>query len=501
MKLSELLRGAGVISRFPENAGEMEIAGVSSDSRTVRPGYAFVCLKGSRTDGESYIAEAILAGASVCVVSRGNKLPENFPRVTVADTRRALAFIWNNYYLSPADKLPVIAVTGTCGKTSVAFMLKHIYSEAGLSAGLMGTVRSMIGDAEIPSDCQSEIYNAPCAMTTPDPKYLYRNLRLMCDAGCDIAVMEASSHALSQHKLDPITPRLAVFTNLSPEHLDYHMNMESYLRAKAKLFSLSPRGVLNGDDPAAERIAAYAPECEMTVVSSCGKGDYRVEDIRLDGMNGVSYTLCSPYGKIKIELPVPGRFSVENSSLAAAAALETGVSPEAVCRALKTMPGIEGRMEKIYSGDFCVIRDFAHTASALESVLKTVRRSTEGRVITVFGCGGDRDKSKRAPMGECATRLSDLTVITSDNSRTENPIDIIEQILRGVHKEKEYTVVPDRREAIEFALGTARAGDTVMLCGKGHENYEIDRRGKHPFDEKEVARAFLKKNCQNRDKY
>lgn len=493
MKLSKLLLGVDVLSRYFGSADDIEIAGISCDSRTVRRGDVFVCLRGEHTDGERYIADAIVAGASVCVVESKKHLPASFPYVQVADSRRAIAFMWNNYYDSPADGLPLVCVTGTCGKTSVAFMLRHILSGAGLRVGLMGTVRSMIGDDEIPSDCQSEIFEMPCAMTTPDPKYLYRNLRMMRDAECDIAVMEASSHALAQRKLDPLRPTLSVFTNLTPEHLDYHLNMESYLRAKARLFILSERGVLNGDDPAAVRIADLAPKCSVTCVSSDPRSAYSVSDVSLRGTDGVSYTLASPRGELRIDLPIPGSFSVENSSLAASCALELGIEPEAVCRALSSMPCVEGRMERIWSGDFSVICDYAHTASALETVLKNARQSTEGRIITVFGCGGDRDRAKRAPMGECATRLSDLAIITSDNSRTENPIDIIEQILRGVHKDKPHTVIPNRREAIEYALSQARRGDTVMLCGKGHENYEIDSRGKHPFDERAVVREFFKK--------
>lgn len=493
MKLSKLIAGVRVRSRRPWDADDLEIAGVSCDSRTIRRGDIFVCLRGEHTDGANFIADAILAGASLCVTSSPMAVPDAFPYIEVSDTRRALAQIWNNYYDRPADDIPMIAVTGTCGKTSVAFMLRHILREGGMRVGLMGTVRSMIGDEELSSDAQSEVFEFPCAMTTPDPKYLYRNLRMMKDAGCDIAVMEASSHALAQRKLDPLRPTLSLFTNLTPEHLDYHLDMGSYLRAKAHLFALSDRGILNADDPSAEMIAAIVPRCPMTCVSSTGGTSYTIQNIRLRGMDGVSYTLRTPQGDIEIDLPVPGAFSAENSSLAACAALELGVPPDTVQRALSEMPCVEGRMEKLHTGTFTVIRDYAHTASALESVLKTVRRSTEGRLITVFGCGGDRDRSKRAPMGECATRLSDLAVITSDNSRTENPITIIEQILRGVHKDKPHTVIPDRREAIEYALAEAHCGDTVMLCGKGHENYEIDCRGKHPFDERKIVAEFLKK--------
>lgn len=493
MKLSKLIAGVDVLSLHVRNADDLEIAGVSCDSRTICRGDIFVCIRGEHSDGADFIPDAILRGAALCVTTSPKAVPDGFPYIEVEHPRRALAQIWNNYYDHPADNLPVIAVTGTCGKTSVSFMLRHILRESGMLVGLMGTVRSMIGEGKIEDQEQSEVFKLPCAMTTPDPKYLYRNMRQMKDAGCDIVVMEASSHALSQHKLDPLRPKLSLFTNLTPEHLDYHRNMESYLRAKARLFELSERGILNGDDPSAEKIAALVPACPMTCVSTKEKSPYVVRNIRLCGMDGVSYTLKTPQGDLPIELPIPGSFSAENSALAACAALELGISPQIVRNALALMPCVEGRMEKIHSGDFTVIRDYAHTASALESVLKTVRRSTEGRLITVFGCGGDRDRSKRAPMGECATRLSDITVVTSDNSRTENPISIIEQILRGVHMDKFHTVIPNRREAIEYALSEARRGDTVILCGKGHENYEIDLRGKHPFDEREIVADFLKK--------
>ena len=446
MKLSLFLSGVSVLSsNFDPDS--LDANGISTDSRTVRPGELFICLDGTSFDGADYISEASAAGACAVVVRRGKRVPDGVRYLEVASTRYCAAQIWNNFCSRPADGMNIIAVTGTNGKTTTSFILEVLLRSVGVRTGLIGTVGAKIDGKPVDIGHGSEIDSAACAMTTPDPKYLYGALRMMRDAGCKYVVIEASSHALHQRKLDPLRPKLSLFTNLSPEHLDYHFTMEAYAKAKAHLFELSEAGIMNGDDP---------------------------------------------YSRHEVSLP--GYFNITDSALAASAALSLGAECGDVEKALGLVGQIDGRMERLYDGEFTVIRDFAHTAAALEGALSVVRECTRGRVICVFGCGGDRDKSKRAPMGECATRLADISVVTSDNPRTENPISIIEDILRGVHRDSDYTVVPNRREAIACALSIAREGDTVMLCGKGHENYEIDSSGKHPFDERSVVAELTEKN-------
>lgn len=493
MKLSLFLSGVSVLSsNFDPDS--LDANGISTDSRTVRPGELFICLDGTSFDGADYISEASAAGACAVVVRRGKRVPDGVRYLEVASTRYCAAQIWNNFCFRPADGMNIIAVTGTNGKTTTSFILEVLLRSVGVRTGLIGTVGAKIDGKPVDIGHGSEIDSAACAMTTPDPKYLYGALRMMRDAGCEYVVIEASSHALHQRKLDPLRPKLSLFTNLSPEHLDYHFTMEAYAKAKAHLFELSEAGIMNGDDPYSHHIASLLPNCPIKFLSEKQRADFTVESPVLRGLSGVSFDLLSEHGKVHADVALPGYFNITDSALAASAALSLGAECGDVEKALGLVGQIDGRMERLYNGKFTVIRDFAHTAAALEGALSVVRECTRGRVICVFGCGGDRDKSKRAPMGECATRLADISVVTSDNPRTENPISIIEDILRGVHRDSDYTVVPNRREAIACALSIAREGDTVMLCGKGHENYEIDSSGKHPFDERSVVAELTEKN-------
>ncbi len=493
MRLAELIADADVVALRADP--ETEISAVVSDSRRAVPGCLFLCLRGTRTDGHTHIAEAAARGAAAAVIGEGYEAPPDFPFVRVRDTRAAAARIWNRRFGCPAEGMRVVAVTGTNGKTSTAYMLRAILSAAGSRVGMIGTVRCLCGEEEIPLGGGGEISDTPAAMTTPDPEYLYGAVARMRAMGADTLVMEASSHALDQRKTDALPVSLAVFTNLSPEHLDYHGTMDAYLRAKARLFEAVPRGIVNADDPAAPALAALCPLCRILRCSAetgTEGADYRALRVRCEGMDGVGYVLFSERAVFRVRCPVPGRFTVMNSLLAAAAALELGADPAAVREALRTFPGVEGRMERVAlpGAPFTLFLDYAHTPAALESLLRTVRaaRRPGERITLLFGCGGDRDPYKRPAMGEIASALADFVIVTSDNSRTEDPERILSHILGGMDREKPYAVIPDRREAIRFAVSGARAGDILLFAGKGHEKYEIGPHGRRPFDEAAIAR-------------
>ncbi len=489
--------------------------------------------------------------------------------ITVPNARVAMACLYDAWFGHPTRYLRMVGVTGTNGKTSVASMLHHILRTAGLPCGLIGTVGCLTtgGDAAI---CRrdGEMYSG---MTTPDPVELYALLAQMvadatpgvremvgtptatasegagADGGADMGampngsptatvplptgtkkgkapppepvatvIMEVTSHALLFGKVAPLTFDLAVFTNLSSEHLDLHGTMEDYYAAKRRLFSVASQVVVNADDRWGRRLLAeplpvrHWHICHATGPDSlppdrmCPAGDGHctrlyAEQVKQLGEDGVAFKLTSPDVRLRLRCPVPGQFTVMNALEAAAAALALGVSPAAVRDGLASFGGVPGRMERVVSATptvpFTVFIDFAHTPDALEKLLGTVHRFRyrNQRIVLVFGCGGDRDRSKRKVMARIASRMADSVVITSDNSRTEDPGNIISDILAGMDKESEFAVVPDRAEAIQYAIRHARVGDIILLAGKGHENYEIDRRGKHPFCERAIAEAAVER--------
>ena len=490
MELSRLLCGARAWAISPDIAPDAPIGGISTDSRTVTPGDAFIAIDGSRQSGEAFVTEAIARGARLVVCERR---ADGAPYAAVEDARRAAAVMWSNLLGSPGDGLDVICVTGTCGKSSVSTLLCHILCELGVKCGLIGTLGAYCGKEPLSLGGESETSDIPSAMTTPDPKYLYGALAQMRRLGCRAAVIEASSHAIAQKKLAALSPRLSIFTNLSPEHLDFHKDMDGYLRAKAALFAESGEALVCGDDPAAALIATYVPSGRVAYVAR-GRGEFAYGGETARGLEGVSYTfrLASSGGlPLRINVPVAGEFTVVNSALAASAAIRLGAEPEAVAAALATASPIAGRMEVLHSGDFTVIRDFAHTPEAMRRALGFARSQTAGRLVCVFGCGGDRDKTKRAPMGAIAAALCDLAIVTSDNPRTEDPAAIIGDILAGCESAPNVRAVVDRREAIEEAISALGGGDLLILLGKGHETWQIDAAGKRPFDEAAIVREIL----------
>ena len=477
MRLRELLEGMEVISQTI--SPDTEITHVCVDSRATQKGSLFVAVPGNRCDGGHYARQAVDRGA-VCVVCQ-SELPPDLPRVKVRDARLALSQLACRWYGHPSRQLTMLGVTGTNGKTTVTYLLRHILQRTGMKTGLIGTVQNIVGEQTLPAQ-----------RTTPDALQIQQLLSAMTKNGCSHAVMEVSSHALDQHRAEGIDFAVGIFTNLTEDHLDYHGTMGCYCDAKAKLFQMSRMGVCNADDPWTERLLAGA-SCPSVYYGIHNPAEVWAEDIFLHSRS-VDFTVCTARTRTPVYLGVPGRFSVYNALGAIATCGELGIPPEECAAALATFPGVAGRMEVVPTPGkpYTLLIDYAHTPDALENVLKTVRGFAQNRVIAVFGCGGDREREKRPLMGHIAGKLADLTIITSDNPRTEEPMAIIRDILPGIAgAEDKYIVEPDRRGAIALAMGRAAAGDVIVLCGKGHETYQEIGDKTIPMDEREIVRSLL----------
>lgn len=478
MKLSQLLAGTG-IQAGPALA-ELDIQGITCDSRRVQPGWAFVCIEGTAADGHRYAPAAAEAGAAVVLAQKDLGLPGR--QILTDNTRRLWALMCANWFGRPAERLHLVGVTGTNGKTTTTCMLKFILEACGYKVGLVGTIQNMIGDRVLPA-----------GHTTPDPYDLQSMLALMAAEGCTYAVMEVSSHALDQDRVEGCLFDAAVFTNLTQDHLDYHKTMENYLAAKKRLFSLCRWGIINIDSPWADRLT-QGLTCPIDTYSvGNDKADYTAREIR-QRPDGVDFQLVGTGVIGRVKLPIPGEFSVYNALAAAACALRLGLPFDRVVEALCRVPGVKGRAEIVPTGrDFTVIIDYAHTPDGLDNICRTLKGCARGRLVTVFGCGGDRDKGKRPKMGAIAARWSDFLVVTSDNPRTEDPGAIIRDILTGLEgTETPYTVVENRVEAIRWAVAHAQPGDTILLAGKGHETYQILADGIIHLDEREVVAQALR---------
>ncbi len=489
MLLSELLENTDVV--IGDGISAIDVSGVCHDTRRITLGNAFVALSGTRADGSSYAFEAQQKGASVYIGERevcGLKIPQ----LLTTNSRRTFAVACANFYGNPQRKLRIIGITGTNGKTSTAFMLKDILSNNGYKTALIGTVKCMIGEQEYIPDISDGARNDFSTMTTPDPDVLYMLMRDMAEQGVEFLVMEVSSHALMLDKLAPVHFEVGVFTNLTSEHLDFHGSIEEYFRAKAKLFTMCDKAVVNYDDPYGKELAKQL--CDRAVCfGTLDKTNYYAEKIVSKGAFGSEYILCSENSRFKIKTVIPGRFTIYNTLAAAVTARELGVNLITVQNALYAMNGVCGRLERVKLGfagnGISVFIDYAHTPFALENLLKCVREFCEEgqRIVTLFGCGGDRDKEKRAVMGKIAVEMSDFVIITADNSRSEEASNIINDILCGVEGKDNYIVIDKRQSAIEYAIENAIEGDIILLVGKGHEQYEIDKDGIHPFSEIEIA--------------
>lgn len=496
MRAAELFALAGI--DIPEEIYDLEVSGIFTDSREVTENSVFICLKGARFDGHDHIGEALEAGAAIIVAEKVRGVcVGGAASILVDNTRHSASLLYNAWYKRPSEKMKIVGVTGTNGKTSVTRMLYHIFEFAGYSCGLIGTVECLSArKKKISHNSGGEL----AAMTTPEPRELFYALSQMRDDGVEYVFAEVSSHGLVQCRTDAITFDAAVFTNLSEEHLDFHKNMEEYYKAKEKLFLQSRLAIVNSDDEAGRSIIRSLKEKGIDQKScSLKEGDFCALLPRLCGAKGISYALKTPDGEHRVFLPISGSFQVMNSLQAAAVALSFGIDADTVVRALASMSVIPGRMESVRvheKQNFHIFIDYAHTPDALRNLLLTVRelREKQSRIILLFGCGGERDRGKRRVMGEIASMLADLVIITRDNSRGEDPKGIFADILKGINKEKEYTVIENRREAIQRAvLEYAREGDILVLAGKGHEKYEIDADGKHYFDERECLREAFEK--------
>ncbi len=496
MILKQLCKAADI--DCPVGSETLEICSISSDSREKNERGIFVCLRGRQNDGHAFIEEAIQNGA-VCILtdrSEAEIVEQGVLHLRTQSTRAALAYLFDAWYGFPSQRLKIVGVTGTNGKTSVAHMLHTIFENSLHPCGMIGTVGSQSG-GEVLTHCS---HPTSANLTTPDPADLYRILDQMVQGGAEYVVMEVSSHALELEKLAPLHFEAAIFTNLTPEHLDFHKSMEAYAKAKEKLMRQAKFAVINVDSPYGAQMCQAAQK-HVTCAVNAAVADYHAEDVTLEGQNGVGYRLCSRRTGLRISCPIAGEFTVMNSMQAAVCALELGCSAASIKTALATMGGIKGRMERVKLGigaDFAVIIDYAHTPDALETLLKSARRlkKRDGRLVVLFGCGGDRDCTKRSVMGEIASRLADEVIVTSDNCRSEEPMQIIQEILSGVHKECSVTVIPDRTDAIRYAVQNGKKGDLILIAGKGHEEYEVVKGEKRPFHERTIIQeAFGARNC------
>jgi len=472
------LRRSDLVIAAPESGPEP--SGIGMDSRTVTPGSIYIAVRGSQTDGHRFVAEAVKRGAKAVVVESPQQA--GVPEIVVGDGRKAALVLGGAWYGRPARSLTLIGVTGTNGKTTTTGLLRHLFNKQG-AAGSIGTLGAFDGGGDpIPSTAGT--------LTTPGPIDLHATLAELVRRGCRHVAMEASSHSLDQGRLDGLAFAAALYTNLTRDHLDYHGTMEAYLAAKLKLstlLALSGVEVVNLDDDAWR---AIPPRSARITFGLHPAADVRASEITLDA-TGSHFRLSGRFGVAEASLPLLGDFNVANALAAAACGLALGEPLTEIVARLASAPQVPGRMERISEHPCVVLRDYAHTPDALDRALRTLRPLTRGRVIVVFGCGGDRDKGKRPIMGRIAADLADLAVATSDNPRTENPdaiIDDVEQGMGGVP----HLRITDRLRAIHTALGEARAGDTLLLAGKGHETYQVIGTDKLPFDEREIVRDAVR---------
>ncbi|KMZ40169.1 UDP-N-acetylmuramoyl-L-alanyl-D-glutamate--2,6-diaminopimelate ligase [Brevibacillus brevis] len=466
----------------------MEITGLTADSRQVKPGYLFVCLTGYTVDGHTFAAQAVKNGAVAVLSEQDLDVPATI--VKVPDTRRAMAMLADRIFGSPTKEVKVIGVTGTNGKTTTTHLIDKILRDQSKQTGLIGTIHMRIGDVT------EEVKN-----TTPDAIDLQRSFRRMCDVNTDYAIIEVSSHALELGRVRGCEIHTAVFTNLTQDHLDYHKTMENYRYAKSLLFSQLGNGydtdrlktaVLNADDEASELYATVTPARVITYGID-QPADVRAKQIEITS-KGTSFTVESFAGSARLNLKLMGKFNVYNALAAIAVTLAEGIPLEEIKASLEEVAGVNGRFEAVDAGQpFAVLVDYSHTPDSLENALMTVKEFARGNVFCIVGCGGDRDRTKRPIMAQIATKYADLTVLTSDNPRSEEPQAILDDMLAGLSEvaPDRYTALTDRREAIAHAVSLAKPDDVILIAGKGHETYQIMKDQVLPFDDREVAREAI----------
>jgi len=495
VRLNELLPPIGAKQVYGPT--EISVEGITYDSRQVKPGYIFVAISGYTEDGNSYIPQALEAGASVIVSSKSierlvkpSKWGGLATQIVVENPRLALAKLATVFYNYPSDKLNIIGITGTNGKTTVSYLTEAIFQKNGAKVGILGTIAYRLGEKILP---------AP--ITTPQSSDLQEILRKLVDEEFTTVVMEVSSHALSLERVEGCEFDSAIFTNLSREHLDFHNSMEEYLRAKIRLFSILGKNarkkreklaILNLDDPSTEKII-QSTEAKIITYGIENRADVVAKSIKFN-LERTAFNLVSPIGELKICLPLLGKYNVYNALAASTVALGQGISLDTIKRGLEKVSSIPGRFERVDCGQpFTVIVDYAHTDEALRRLLEVCRELRPRRIITVFGCGGDRDRGKRPLMGEVAIDLSDYVIVTADNPRSEDPERIALDIEVGIKRKGKsgYQTITDRFQAIKKALSMAEKGDLIAIAGKGHEQHQIFKHRTVPFDDCEVARKIL----------
>lgn len=478
MLVSELLG-----DEWLKSHDDIDITGIAYDSRNVLPGNVFVCIKGFETDGHKYAQMAEKNGAALIVAE--DKIDVNVPVWYVENSRIAIAEMACKYYDNPSRKFKLIGVTGTNGKTTITYLIKSIIETAGMRAGVIGTNQNIIGDKVLVTQSTTP--------TTPNALELQQLFAEMAQSDAQCVVMEVSSHALELERVHGCQFDVGVFTNLTRDHLDFHKTMENYRNAKAKLFDISDKGVINFDDEHGKEIALHC-KCDIIKVGMGNDCDLIAKNVEINA-SGADFDVDYGQKTYHAHIPIPGKFSVYNAVCAMGAAIWLGIDMETIIDGLGKAAGVMGRVEVVPTDtDYTVIIDYAHTPDGLENIISTVKEFAKGRVITLFGCGGDRDNTKRPIMGEIAGKLSDFSIITSDNPRTEDPVAIINQIETGMKRSGgEYKVIVDRREAIGYALDNAQKDDVIILAGKGQETYQIIGKEKFDFDERVVVYKHLNK--------
>lgn len=489
MKLSHLLPHGTY--RSSACADEIEICGLCDHTDEVKEGYAFIAKRGKSFDPLLLLSKLEQGGICAVILEEGHPIPFEsiIPLFFVQDISATASDMWNRYYRQPGKDLCLIGITGTNGKTTTAHILAHLLNASGKKSGYIGTLGVYSAGKE-----RADLKEGN--MTTPCARYLFRALRALRDDGCECVVLEVSSHALMQKRVRPLSFSLSVFTNLSEDHLDYHLTEDAYFEAKALLFKQSLHALINVDDEHGRKLykRLVMPKSSYGILN---EAHYQLTELNENASHGAQYTCRTSTCSFPVKTSLHGSFNLYNSLAATSAAVILGACPNDIAKGFLSLPKIPGRMEVVplekYGTPFTVIIDYAHTPDAMEAVLRSARRLTRGRVIALFGAGGDREKEKRGKMGKIAEKYADFVFITTDNSRSEAPLSIIRDILSGMAKKERRRVICNRKNAIEEALTYAKAGDTLLLLGKGHEEYVIDKTGQKPFSERAIIENFFKK--------
>lgn len=479
MKLNELLKNVKTEQIY--NEANPEITDVCYNSLNVKEGSVFVAISGFKTDGHKYVASACRNGAKAVICERYID-GVDVPQIIVKNSRIAEAQVSANFFGNPSANMKLIGITGTNGKTTVTYLVKQVLDKCGYKTGLIGTNQNMIGDIVLET-----------GRTTPDSFELQKLFKRMADSGVQYVIMEVSSHALELNRVYGCRYAVGAFTNLTQDHLDFHITMDNYAKAKSKLFKMSGAVVINVDDEYGKQMLEETSD-NVTTYGVREVSKLRAEDVILS-RTGINFKIDD----MDFKLGIPGEFSVYNALCAIGICLNLGIELKVIRNALLSAHGVKGRAELVDVGnkEFSVMIDYAHTPDGLENILKTARGFAQGRVVILFGCGGDRDNAKRAIMGKIAGSLADFSVITSDNPRSENPMDIIKMIEEGIKQtDSEYIVVEDRRDAIKYVLNNAQKDDVIILAGKGHETYQIIGNETIHFDEREVVKEILTGDVQ-----